>query len=80
MMAVVDVSMFLLCLILLSVSPEINGKLPIRLLGGKHHYEGRVEVFYEGKWAGVCSHRIRRPVGLVACREAGFAGMVRVVR
>lgn len=71
---------FHVCLVLLFASIEISAKLPVRLVGGKHHYSGRIEIFYKGKWAGVCSHRFRKSEALVACREAGFADVVRVFR
>ena len=52
-------------------------KSTIRLVGGATPYEGRVEVQQEGKWGTVCDNDWGEEEGKVACRQMGFAGLVR---
>lgn len=46
--------------------------IPLRLLGGKHHYEGRIEVLYKGKWGEVCDHKWSLAGARVVCRMLGY--------
>ena len=54
-----------------------NGLTGIRLRGGKHRFEGRVEVEQNGQWRGVCDHGWNRKAAKVVCRMLGFPGVLR---
>ena len=75
--------MFIACLGQLCVSealaaePRVNLTLTVRLVGGRHRYEGRVEVFYQGIWGAVCDHKWGRPAAMVVCRMLGYPDVVR---
>ena len=49
----------------------------IRLVGGKHDYEGRIEVLYKQQWGAVCDRKWSTPAALVACKMLGYSGLVR---
>ena len=44
----------------------------VRLVGGKHESEGRLEVFHDGEWGTVCDNRFRYQSADVVCRELGY--------
>lgn len=47
--------------------------IQLRLSGEKRkHYEGRVEVFYNGEWGTVCDDDFSIYAAQVVCRELGF--------
>lgn len=47
--------------------------IQLRLTGEKRkHYEGRVEVFYNGEWGTVCDDDFSISAAQVVCRELGF--------
>nr|XP_058969437.1 scavenger receptor cysteine-rich domain superfamily protein-like [Pocillopora verrucosa] len=47
-------------------------KVPVRLNGANVEYGGRVEVFYEGKWAKICRNKWDFNDVKVICRQLGF--------
>lgn len=45
----------------------------IRLTGGKHSGEGRVEVLYKGSWGTVCDDSFSDKSAIVVCRQLGYS-------
>ncbi|XP_065830759.1 scavenger receptor cysteine-rich domain superfamily protein-like [Oscarella lobularis] len=50
----------------------VCSKSRIRLVGGSHSSEGRVEIFYNGSWGGVCDSNWDSKAADVVCRELGI--------
>ena len=61
-------------------SLEFASGIEVRLVGGKHSYEGRIEVFYKGKWKAVCDHKWDRKTARVVCRMLGYPDLLRFTK
>ena len=46
---------------------------PIRLIGGRNSYEGRLEVYMNGQWGTVCDDFFNDIDASVVCRELGLS-------
>ena len=52
----------------------------VRLVGGKHSYEGRIEVYYKDEWRAVCDHKWDRRAARVVCRMLGYPDLLRFTK
>ena len=46
----------------------------VRLTGGSHPGEGRVELYYNSTWGTVCDYQLDINEAHVVCRELGYSG------
>ena len=53
---------------------------PVRLQGGNNPTEGRVEIFYNGKWGLVCANGWDRQDAIVVCQENNLGNNGTVVQ
>ena len=61
------------CLLFL---PPFLYKGQLRLVGGRLHNQGRLEIFLHGRWGIVCDDLWGMPDARVACRQLGFPGVI----
>ena len=57
-----------------TANPLLAAPIPVRLIGGRYNYEGRVEVYYNGTWGTVCDDYCCFSNARVVCRQLGFNG------
>lgn len=44
----------------------------LRLVGGRTHFEGNIEIMHNGKWGSVCDDEWDQTDADIACRQIGF--------
>ena len=44
----------------------------VRLVGGEFPSEGRLEVYFNGEWGGVCREGLGQKAADTACRQLGY--------
>ena len=76
----VDTKMNWIILGVILTSLEISTGLEVRLVNGKHSYEGRIEVNYNGTWKAVCDHGWGRKAARVICRMLGYPDVLRFTK
>jgi len=52
----------------------------LRLRGGNHVNEGRLEIFRMGEWGTICDDSWSIQDAMVACRQLGFPGALKEMR
>ena len=58
---------------------QLEGDGIVRLRGSPYPWEGRVEVFHEGRWHKVCDHGWDHRDATVVCRELGYGSAYEVI-
>ena len=57
----------------------ITASLNLRLSGGKHSFEGRVEQYFAGSWGSVCDDGWDMRDAKVVCRQLGLGAAVKAI-
>ncbi|GJQ83467.1 SCRASP1 [Trypoxylus dichotomus] len=57
-----------------------DAPLEMRLVEGKTHTEGRVEIKHHGTWGTICDDDLNDDAGKVICRYLGYPGPARIVK
>ena len=61
-------------------SLELSCSVKVRLVGGKHKYEGRIEILYKSEWRAVCDHKWNKSGARVVCRMLGYPDVLRFTK
>ncbi|XP_028280013.1 neurotrypsin isoform X2 [Parambassis ranga] len=63
------------------VCAETEGTgITLRLVGGLEEFEGRVEVYYKGRWGSICDDQWDETEAEVVCRQLGLGGVAKAWR
>ena len=50
---------------------------PVRLAGGSTPYEGRLEIFHDGRWGTVCNNAFDTSAAKIICNSIGYPRYLR---
>jgi len=53
---------------------HVTGRIPVRLMGGKGPWEGRMEIYHRDRWGSVCDDHVNEKMAQVVCRQLGYKG------
>ena len=53
-----------------------KGPLQVRLEGGSQPHAGRVMVYYNSMWGGICENGWTKENAAVVCRQLGYKGVL----
>jgi len=59
---------------LVDLREHVTGRIPVRLVGGKGPWEGRMEIYHRDRWGSVCDDYVNEKMAQVVCRQLGYAG------
>ena len=63
----------------ITISDDAADYAPLRLVDGWAPGNGRLEIFYSDEWGAVCDDYFEAWDGVVACRQLGHSGFVRMI-
>jgi len=59
---------------LVDLREHVTGRIPVRLVGGKGPWEGRMEIYHRDRWGSVCDDHVNEKMAQVVCRQLGYKG------
>jgi len=59
---------------LVDLREHVTGRIPVRLVGGKGPWEGRMEIYHRDRWGSVCDDYVNEKMAQVVCRQLGYKG------